>query len=694
MPVPVMIVIGAGAILLLFGLHFIYTQATSPHSDQPTVDATPNFTAPSTPQITATPSTAATDPKANDKASGRAADSTGGKLASNSASRNQANSADSSATPSANGTAAPTGSAKTAGAKAGSSKTGSGTTGASDDARPGGGRGKQSNPSVASNSGKPILQGRGGSATTPPADDEEESTDSTGGDPREEFFTKAGVPELRLFVTDPDLATLISAPAQLANGEPLTFVHAGLLEGKSKRYENIALKLDGGPGSFRPVNDRPCLTIQMDQFQKKLNFHGFTRFHLSNSVQDETLINECLASELFRAAKVPAPRVTHAHVWLNNRDLGLYVLKAGVDEAFLARNFGHGTGNLYAGGFVRDIDAPLEQELGRTRDNRSDLNALLQACRESDPNTRWQRLEALLDVEQFLSFMAMELMLGHRYGYTVSHNDYRIFFDSDSRKARFLPDGADRLFVETEDPIVDWPSAIVASAVMQNPQWRARFRERTKELLPLFSPADALLVRVDKLQTRVQLALRSLGDTVASVQSARFKQLRERIEERAEFLETAVEEPDPRPEPFDESGRLALDTWAWAPESPGTVLQLVSLNKVPRAYSITCASKETCTASWRCKTLLARGTYVLHAKVKVEKLTAPEEKGVATGAGIRLAGTAPTNFRKGTANWTPLELEFTVAEELRMVELILEARARKGQAWFDAESLYLTRADR
>jgi hypothetical protein len=655
-PLPA-IVIGAAALLLAFGLYFIYSQATTPQHNDRAVDATPNF-------ATYSGQRASVPVAASNNASGNPGNST------SSSSRSSNDDLPRNLSPKS----------------------------------PGGLQSKSTKSSAGSDEGSIASLSAGSAANSkkpgPRMSREGSESDSAGGkiskapaivDPRDEFFTQGVIPELRIFVTDAEFATLVSAPSQLAKSEPLTYVHAGILEGRSKRYEDVAIKLEGGPGDFRPVKDRPSLTISMDRFQKKLNFHGFTKFHLCNSVQDETYINEWLAAELFRAANVPAPLVTHARIWLNTRELGLYVLKAEPDSSFLARHFGQGNGNVYEGGLVRDIDADLSSEEGEG--DQSDLKALLAACREPSLTSRWDRLEKLLNIEEFISFMAMELMLGHRYGYTVSHNDYRLFFDAATRRAHFLPYGTDRVFINTEDSIVDFPSSVAASAVMQNPAWRARYRERIGELLPLFSPPDEILQRVDTIHDRLRPAFTTMAQHLALTHNSHVRDLKERIEERAENLAAQVMEPDPKPDRFDRSGRLTLDTWSWATESAGAVLQVVGLPKVPRAYSITCSSAENCHASWRCKALLGKGNYVLHAKIKADKITGADEKRQLSGAGIRVAGAPPSNYRKGTFNWTPFEMAFTVPEEMRMVEFVLEIRARRGQVWFDADSIFLTRSD-
>ncbi len=60
-------------------------------------------------------------------------------------------------------------------------------------------------------------------------------------------------------------------------------------------------------------------------------------------------MSEWLGSEIFRQAGYPAPRVGHVRLWINDRDLGLYVIREGFDDAFLKRVFGSADGNLFDG---------------------------------------------------------------------------------------------------------------------------------------------------------------------------------------------------------------------------------------------------------------------------------------------------------------------------------------------------------
>ncbi len=506
------------------------------------------------------------------------------------------------------------------------------------------------------------------------------------------LFTEGLIPELRIEIAEAELKTLRQGATSFVIGETRPYVKATLTETGGVRCENVALKLKGSAGSYRPVDDRPAFTINVDKFETDQTFHGLAKFHLNNSVQDPSYIHEWIAAELLRAANVPATRVTHARVWLNGRDLGLYVLKSSFDRQFLKRHFGHAKGNLYEGGFVQDIDIDLEKDRGENPQERSDLKGLLAACRDPDVSLRWSRLEQLLDIEAFITFMALEMMLGHWDGYTLQHNNYRLFFDSGTGKASFLPHGMDQVFGDPNASVINLPSSIAAAAVMGNRVWRGRYRERVRELLPLFHPADGLRQQVDQVHARLRPVLERISAQAAKDHDQQVQGLKSRLTARGEGLLKQQSLPDPGPRDFDESGRLALTEWNPVSETPDAKLEVVAVNRVPKAYSISYQSKTgRCNSSWRCKVPLSKGRYTLHARMKTEKIVAANEQDHAVGAGIRVEGSDRDNVRKGTVTWMPVSYDFEVTDDVRTVELVIELRARKGQVWFDAESLHLTK---
>src|SRR5436305_844801 len=171
------------------------------------------------------------------------------------------------------------------------------------------------------------------------------------------FFADDKVIHLEIELDKKDLEAL--------RREPRKYVKATLKEG-DKVYNNVGIHVKGAAGSFRGIDDKPGLTLNMNKFEEEQLYHGMDKFHLANSVQDPSYLAELFCGEMFRAAGVPASRVTHAVVTINGKRRGLYYLKEGYDKHFLKQHFKGRDGNLYDGGFLRDVDQPLQLLTGKS----------------------------------------------------------------------------------------------------------------------------------------------------------------------------------------------------------------------------------------------------------------------------------------------------------------------------------------
>jgi spore coat protein CotH len=229
----------------------------------------------------------------------------------------------------------------------------------------------------------------------------------------EAFFTNGIVRTFRLQVDEAGLKQL-----KAGNRE---YVRATLTEG-DQAFKDVGVRLKGH-GSFRPVNEKPGLTVKFNRFNPGQKYRGLTKLQFNNAVHDRSYLREALATQMFQEAGVPAPRATHACLTLNGRDLGLYVVVEAANKVFLRRRFKDASGNLYEG-FLQDVDGQPEQDSG-TNTTRADLKALALTASEPDPDQRLQAVGRFLDVDQFLTFVAMETLTARWDGYARNMANYR-----------------------------------------------------------------------------------------------------------------------------------------------------------------------------------------------------------------------------------------------------------------------------
>jgi hypothetical protein len=506
----------------------------------------------------------------------------------------------------------------------------------------------------------------------------------------EKFFERGVIPHIRIQIAETNLAKLRRNRDQ--------YVRATVREGDTV-YEEVGIHLKGAAGSFRSVDDsKPAFTLNFDKFVDDQNFHGLDKLSLNNSVQDGSYMTEAICSELFLAAGVPTPRTTHARVWLNGRDLGFYVLKEGFDKAFLKRHFKNTRGNLYDGGFLREITEPLERTSGDGDvKGRADLKALAAAATEPDHAKRLERLRQVLDLDRFVSFTALEMLTWHWDGYVLKKNNYRVYHDPDTDKLVFFPHGMDQMFWDPNGPVVPRSSQVeglVAGALLETAEGQRLFRQRVASLLTNVFTAGRLTNHLNQLQARIRPALEAISRDEARNHDNAVSNLRNQMIQRARIAAVKLFEPEPMPVRFDASGVATLTKWQTLDIRGTGLLEQRADPGGLKALHIAAGPDGRCTASWRTRLRLPAGQYVFEGRLRTAGVVPLEtdtaKKGV--GAGLRQSQKQPRKHSfTGDTDWQHAEYEFNVPADTDEVVLLCELRAEKGEAWFDLGSLKLRR---
>lgn len=342
------------------------------------------------------------------------------------------------------------------------------------------------------------------------------------------FFASGRIPNLTM--------TLDPKDAESLRREPRKYVKATLKDG-DKTYKDLAVHLRGSAGSFRGFDDKPGLTLNMDKFTDGLSYEGMDKLHLANSAQDPSFLSELIAGEICKAAGVPAARISHATLKLNDRKLGFYYLKEGYDKNFLRRHFKSTNGNFYDGGFLRDINQPLEliSTKNDVKDHK-DLKALVDACNEPDRAKRFERMEKLLDLDQFLSYLVVQVFMWDWDGYAMNPNNYRIYHDTDRDKLLFVPSGMDQMFGDINGTILPGFRGMVARSLIETPEGKKRYIDRFRSFMKDNYKPDELIKVLDAAEKRVQAAMAAVDANQARDHKNHVERLRQALKNRAKVV--------------------------------------------------------------------------------------------------------------------------------------------------------------
>lgn len=456
-------------------------------------------------------------------------------------------------------------------------------------------------------------------------------------------------------------------------------------------HSNVALQPKGSAGSFRPFDDKPALTLNFHKFEKGREFHGLRKLSLNNSVQDPSFIHEILCRELYTAAGVPAPVADHVTVLLNGRDLGLYVLTEGWGKPFVRRHFPDDGGNLYDGGFVQDIDGELTVASGDDEEDHAALQRLIRAVADPEPAGRWERLGRVLDVDRFLTLLALDVLTCNWDGYCLNRNNYRVFHDRSTDRMVFLPHGMDQMFgtgrrMDPESDILPSPRGAVAHAVLATAEGRRGYLDRLKQLRTTVFREEILTNRVVQVAARIRPTLAAYHPSWATHHDFEVADLIDRIGRRIRSVDEQLANP-PEPAAFGPDGTLPLGRWesrgggqggratAGRGEADGIPVLILRTADGPGS------------GSWRTRLILDPGRYRFEGRVRLQATSGT------AAAGLRVSGYRFQQVLEPGPDWQTAGFRLAVEQPWSDVELVAEFGGDDGRAEFDERSLRLVREE-
>lgn len=505
-----------------------------------------------------------------------------------------------------------------------------------------------------------------GAAVAPAVDGP--STDS------DRLFAGTRIPEIRITVTERALDELRTKPR---TDVPARIRSSGGFESKA------SLHIKGRRGSVRPVDDKPSFTLDFKGATGSPLFQGLRKIHLNNSVEDASYLNEWLGAFLFQRTGLAVPRVCHATVLLNDRPLGLFVLKEGITEDYLERLLGDSKAVVYEPDAGHDVGESLAMHPRRIPQDWPSHTVLAEALQTPDLSLRLDRVALWMDPNAFLHFMAMEVFLGHRDGYSMARNNFRLCYSSRTRRFLFLPQGMDQLL---GTPELTWKpdmAGLAARALLEVPSILPRYRARLLSLVTNEISVPAILQALD---ARSQVIQSSLNAEERPAFRTALEQLKQNLSRRLVSLRDQLQASDIASLALQEDGKLP-DQWK-AYDIPD--LGLAERVTLPdRRQTLHIKAGPRTSASWRLLLALPAGRYEWVADVRTANVN-PLPFGDRHGAGLRIAGTALSSEQtlRGDNNWKSLRVAFT-HDGREEITLICELRAGGGDAWFALDSFRL-----
>jgi hypothetical protein len=187
---------------------------------------------------------------------------------------------------------------------------------------------------------------------------------------------------------------------------------------------------------------------------KNQRFYGFKKFSLKNNYNDPSLIREKVASEVFANAGLAVSNTGFYALYVDYGDgpkyFGLYTLVEEVDDTLIDTQFSSDKGNLYkpedygasfaAGTFNEDgFEKKTNEDDLDWSDIQSVFAALHATTRTTDPETWRAGLDAVLDTDVFLHYLAVNTVIQNWDTYGVMEHNYYLYNNPDNSLITWIP---------------------------------------------------------------------------------------------------------------------------------------------------------------------------------------------------------------------------------------------------------------
>lgn len=220
------------------------------------------------------------------------------------------------------------------------------------------------------------------------------------------------------------------------------------VDGSEETVDQVGVRWRGHSALSGGENSRAGLKLSFNEYVPGREFHDLRKVNLMGTEGDYTAMREHLALRIARDMGIEAPRSTYAHLVVNDVYMGFYPMtEEADDERYVKNHFDDPTGSLlkvegYCGGRgdFEDVGPdPLDyiqtyDPKGATPDTaiEDDLFPLIACVNEASDAAFEACIPGLVDVENFLTEIAVDVVLPDIDGFIGAGQNYMIYKEADT----------------------------------------------------------------------------------------------------------------------------------------------------------------------------------------------------------------------------------------------------------------------
>lgn len=339
------------------------------------------------------------------------------------------------------------------------------------------------------------------------------------------LFDQTTVPKIEVFLAQDSLDIMLQGNLY-SNHEYLAMCI--ITKGDTKdTIHNIGLRLRGNTSRLA---EKKSFKISFNSFDKGRKYKGVEKLNLNSEHNDPSVARAKLVWDFFAYAEVPAARVNHVRLHINNEYRGLYLNVEHIDEEFVKKRFENTDGNLFkclwpanlnfinsdpeSYKFSNDGRRTYDLKTNVTEDDYSGLADFIWRLNNTVTNNFQCKIEEVLDVNSVLKAMAIDMLTSNWDG-VINQNNFYLYEDLKTGIFHWIPYDTDNSF-GIDWFGIDWATVDIYQfanrlggerplyqQMLTLPEYRAKYTYYVDQLIQTYYNNDLLDPALDNVRDMI-----------------------------------------------------------------------------------------------------------------------------------------------------------------------------------------------
>lgn len=276
-------------------------------------------------------------------------------------------------------------------------------------------------------------------------------------------------------------------------------------------------------GNTSRVSQKKSFKVSFNTFKSK-KFYGVEKLNLNGEHNDPSIMRAKMMWDILRSWGIPAPRVNHVRLFINDVYYGLYLNVEHIDEEFIKERFDNNDGNLYKCTYPADLKylgsdpnvyklpngggRVYELQTNEMADDYSDLANFIDILNNKPNSDFICELGEVLNIYDYLKIAAADIFCGNWDGYIFNNNNFYLYHNLETDKMEYIPYDTDNTFgidwfnIDwAERNMYNWEkdgtTRPLYTRMMDHPELRKQFTYYAKQLIEDELDIDAIIQNVE-----------------------------------------------------------------------------------------------------------------------------------------------------------------------------------------------------